>query len=624
MEIRKLPILMLFLGAALTTLSGQIAAQTSQTDAPFREEFHQTYPLSAGGRVSLENINGSVKVSAWDRSEVRVDAVKTARSQERLQEAQIIVEAGGDSVRIKTKYPSGNWDRDDWRQYDNPANVEYQLTVPRAARLDKIELINGALDIEGVTGDVRASSINGKVTARSLAGDVKLTSINGRLEATFDRLDPSKTVTLESINGEVLLVVPSDSIAQVRASTVHGEITNNFNLPVKRGRYVGSSLAGTLGAGGARGARIRLNNVNGRIRFEHAADNRPLSPATNLLPQTRDEEGAVRIDDLDARLQSEIARAAQVAVGEALKSAQMVTDEVTREINREVQNRVQEKIERRMRENAARISAEVSAGMDGAFNRSQRETKSFAVSGAPVVFVKTFDGTVSVRAWDKQEVMYEALKRGKSDEALRRVNLHAEQSGNEISIVAEYDKSRMPKFSSDASTQFEVFVPKNANVRVVSGDGRVIVEDVNGEKNLHTGDGRIEVRGGQGHLIANTGDGRISVVDYDGAVEAKTGDGRITLEGRFSKITARTGDGNIALALPADTNAELQIESRSEVVNEGFEAVTVAGSSSRPKTLRIGRGAGGGVFTLRTGDGQIILRRADSMNAKTAASQGSK
>jgi len=32
------------------------------TDQDQREEFHQTYPLSPTGRVSLENINGGVQI----------------------------------------------------------------------------------------------------------------------------------------------------------------------------------------------------------------------------------------------------------------------------------------------------------------------------------------------------------------------------------------------------------------------------------------------------------------------------------------------------------------------------------------------------------------------------------
>ena len=70
-----------------------------------REEFHQTYPLSSNGRLSLENINGGVHIEVWDREEVKVDAVKRAYKRERLAEAQIDVSSAADGIRIKTIYP---------------------------------------------------------------------------------------------------------------------------------------------------------------------------------------------------------------------------------------------------------------------------------------------------------------------------------------------------------------------------------------------------------------------------------------------------------------------------------------------------------------------------------------
>src|ERR1044071_3990163 len=101
------------------------------------EEFHQTYPLSATGRVSIANINGDVHINVWDQDSVKVDAVKRAYSQQRLSEATIDVTNTADSVKIKTKYPEDqNYGRN---REDNAASVEYTLTVPRRANLDGAE-----------------------------------------------------------------------------------------------------------------------------------------------------------------------------------------------------------------------------------------------------------------------------------------------------------------------------------------------------------------------------------------------------------------------------------------------------------------------------------------------------
>jgi DUF4097 and DUF4098 domain-containing protein YvlB len=238
-----------------------------QTGQELTEEFHQTYPLNATGRVSIENINGGVRISVWDQNEVKVDAVKRAYKRERLDEAKVDVSTTADSVRIKTEYPDRNQSFSDGepRRYNNPATVEYSLTIPRKARIDSADLVNGSLEIEGAEGDVKAACVNGQVRARGLTGDVKLSTVNGGVEATITRLDESKSTTLNSVNGSIVLTIPSDSNAQVKASTIHGAITNDFGLRVNDGDYVGHDLSGQIGNGGPR---IRLSNVNGSIAIK--------------------------------------------------------------------------------------------------------------------------------------------------------------------------------------------------------------------------------------------------------------------------------------------------------------------------------------------------------------------
>src|SRR6476660_1117955 len=244
------------------------------------EEFHQTYPLSATGRVSLANINGGVKIKVWDRAAVQVDAIKKAYRRERLEEAKIEVTATEENIRIKTDYPDENQTfRSDQRRYDNPAIVEYSLTVPRKAILESIERSNGPGDIDGVEGNVNASSINGPVTANGLMGEARLSTINGPLQAVFTQLDESKAIALGSVNGSVTIVIPSHANAAVRASTVHGMISNDFGIQVKHGEYVGHSLEGQIGSGGPK---VKLTNVNGGIRITHAQDGRAVSPAVSV------------------------------------------------------------------------------------------------------------------------------------------------------------------------------------------------------------------------------------------------------------------------------------------------------------------------------------------------------
>src|SRR5450755_102109 len=248
---RKSVLIRAALGLSLMAAVFAVSAAAQVT-----QDFHRTVPLSSTGRVSLENINGNVTVTGWERNEVQIDAVKKARDQQKLDEARIEVDASSDSVRIQTKYPEGH-------NNNNPATVTYELHVPRQAHLDHIDLVNGSLTVSQVNGDIDGSLINGKTDLRDLSGRLTVSAVNGTITANYRSLDNVEEIHLKSVNGAINLGLPASPNAEVSASTVNGGITTDFPLQVK-GKFMGHRLDGTLGSGGTR---IELSNVNGSIRL---------------------------------------------------------------------------------------------------------------------------------------------------------------------------------------------------------------------------------------------------------------------------------------------------------------------------------------------------------------------
>jgi DUF4097 and DUF4098 domain-containing protein YvlB len=121
-----------------------------------------------------------------------------------------------------------------------------------------------------------------------LAGRAKLSTINGHLEAKFGQL-AGKSVELNSVNGSVDLTIPSDSNAEVEASTVSGGIHNDFGLRVN-GHMVGHDMRGELGNGGTQ---IHLSNVNGRIDIHHAQDGRAMSPVKDRSKHEKGDDDTI-------------------------------------------------------------------------------------------------------------------------------------------------------------------------------------------------------------------------------------------------------------------------------------------------------------------------------------------
>ena len=256
---KRQTLIAIVLGAALAlTASAQ----------ELREEFHQTYQLAANGSVSLRNLSGAVHITTWNQNAVKVDAIKTARNQERLQEAKIVVENTPDRVVIRTKYPDRNWDDgdDDGDHGRSLASVEYSLTIPAGASLDEVKLVSGDVDIKGVGGEVRVGTVSGNVDAQGLRGRADISSVSGDVRVTFDRA--SARMKLHSVSGDVVAMLPSDANVEVRANTVSGDISNEFGLDVDHGKYVGHHLNGRIGNGEGS---LELNSVSGEIKVRRAS-----------------------------------------------------------------------------------------------------------------------------------------------------------------------------------------------------------------------------------------------------------------------------------------------------------------------------------------------------------------
>jgi DUF4097 and DUF4098 domain-containing protein YvlB len=233
----------------------------------YQETIDKRFPLSAGGTVSLENVNGDVTIEVWENSEVWVQAVKSADSPELLDRLKVNIDASSSAVSIDTEYPSNR--RSDFGDEDSEIRhrghhlkVEYTLTIPRTAVVDDVDLVNGNLLIVGVEGGTDAETVNGDIVARDGAGNTSLSTVNGGIELHVGRLGYGESIDLETVNGSLDLYLTASSGAEIRAESVNGKLSNDFGIEVHKGKYVGSDFRGTIGGGGAR---VNLESVNGPI-----------------------------------------------------------------------------------------------------------------------------------------------------------------------------------------------------------------------------------------------------------------------------------------------------------------------------------------------------------------------
>ncbi len=256
--------------ALLVAAAGRVYPSSHSHGAS--EQFQKTCTLGSRGTVSLQNLNGNLSIKAWDKNEVMIKAVKYADNQEELVSLEIEVDATGDRVAIDTKYP----DESDGG-HGHGAGVDYSLTIPRDAKIEKVKIVNGEIEISGVSGKVEASDVNGTIHADGLRDGCDLGTVNGNVDATFDGLSAAGDVRLKSVNGGLTLRLPDNAGADVDARVTTGRISNEFGLESSRERNrhsfvkVGDAIRGKIGNGGVL---VRLETVNGSIRLLKSGSSR--------------------------------------------------------------------------------------------------------------------------------------------------------------------------------------------------------------------------------------------------------------------------------------------------------------------------------------------------------------
>jgi Putative adhesin len=288
-------------GLVLGTIMAVLFSVYAHADT---EQFHRTVPLAASGTVSIDNLDGFIHITGWDRNEVSIDATKHGPKQ-RTSQVQIEVEASPNSVAIRATYPERrNWlgfstTDDTYTHGPDRVTIDYTLSVPRTARLASVNDIGGEVDVAGVTGGARLNCVAGAVTAKALSGEVQIHSISGRVDVSF--ADFTSASRVDSVSGAIIAALPANANAELRAESMSAGVKSDF--PLSTSSAPGPKhISGKLGSGGPL---LALHSISGAVEIRRestppqtaatparkpakASASRDADPATNTPPHRAD------------------------------------------------------------------------------------------------------------------------------------------------------------------------------------------------------------------------------------------------------------------------------------------------------------------------------------------------
>lgn len=244
----------------------------------------------AGTPVSIVTENGSVDLARADISDVQITAHLRAQTQERLDATSVaVVRDAAGLLTISVDWPA------DLRRGNEGCDFEVRLPDASGVTVDssngRITLAglagpavlgtsNGAIDVTGHDGEVRAHTSNGRVTIREVKGDVTARSTNGAIELSGIT---GKAETATS-NGHIEIRLDAASPGPVYAETSNGSISVDLS-PSFSGRVSMRTSNGEIKVSGAEasggkhnksvvvgsgGVESVLKTSNGRIQLKVA------------------------------------------------------------------------------------------------------------------------------------------------------------------------------------------------------------------------------------------------------------------------------------------------------------------------------------------------------------------
>lgn len=257
--------------------------------------------------------------------------------------------------------------------------------------------------------------------------------------------------------------------------------------------------------------------------------------------------------------------------------------------------------------------------------------KTYSVSPKPEIRIDTNDADIRVSTADRKDVeavvSTNGYKIGSSG-----VSISDHQTGDRVEINVHVPNFRLFSISIHKSVHVELNIPREADLDLHSGDGRITSENLKGKATLRSGDGDIQVTSGRGTFNIETGDGRVECRNIDGDLRAETKDGGVRIDGVFSSLdlhtgdgsidaearpgsrmasgwSLRSGDGSVTLRLPDGFPADLDVHTGDGHITMDFPITIESGASLKQNAIRGKMNGGGQILEIKTGDGNITVRR---------------
>jgi hypothetical protein len=186
----------------------------------------RTVPLPAGKTLSIDATIANVRIEGWDKPDAEIAIERHAPSAQQFDRLPVAIEDTAARVSIRAIQADG--------QTDPAYRCDIVVRLPRAAVIDRVQVLEGRITVSRFIGTLTADIRRGPIEGNDLAGTLRLESGIGSVVLTGTRLSTGGLLRLRAFNGDVRLTLaerPAD--ARIMALALNGQIKSEIPLTMK-------------------------------------------------------------------------------------------------------------------------------------------------------------------------------------------------------------------------------------------------------------------------------------------------------------------------------------------------------------------------------------------------------
>jgi hypothetical protein len=206
--------------AALLALLLAVSARADESSSIVR--FSQP---SQPGVVKIQLAHGSLRIEGADSPDVVVRSTPaSAPKATRKDGLRVLTSSSSFSLSEKDNVITLDAMSEGWSH----SGSSFELTVPRHTSIVVQNSWGGDVVCSGLSGDIEVNGRTGSIRLEEVSGGIAVSTMSGTIQATVRELREGKALSLQSMNGEIVLRMPEDAKANLRVRTQNGSVLTDF------------------------------------------------------------------------------------------------------------------------------------------------------------------------------------------------------------------------------------------------------------------------------------------------------------------------------------------------------------------------------------------------------------